>query len=214
MAFLGYNFQVYWEKGVLPEKCGSGHESICPYQAFEASDRPVLIGIANDNLWRRFCKTVGREELIDDPRFRTNPDRARHRAETVGLVQEIVRTRTCDDWVALLTGLGVPCAPINSLADVLAHPHTAARGIVLDYTHPALGADEDDRATDPVRRTTPRDQGAAAHARRTQPGPCCRNSAMPMRRSRGWPAPASSWTAHDDRYRSCPVQPARAPSRG
>ncbi len=139
MAFLGYNFQIYWEKGRLPDKCGSGHESLCPYQAFEAADKPILIGIANDNLWGRFCRAVGREALAGDPRFRTNPDRVVHRAECVGLVQEIVRTRGCGEWVELLTGLGVPCAPINTLEEVLAHPHTAARGIVLDYQHPALG---------------------------------------------------------------------------
>lgn len=139
IAFLGYNFQVYWEKGTLPEKSGSGHESLCPYQAFEASDKPVLIGIANDNLWRRFCAAVDRPELAEDPRFRTNADRVRYRAETVALVQSIVAARTCDDWVEMLTQLRVPCAPINSLADVLAHPHRAARKIVLDYHHPRLG---------------------------------------------------------------------------
>ncbi len=140
MAFLGYNFQTYWEKGTLPDKCGSGHESLCPYQAFEAADKPILIGIANDNLWGRFCRAIGREELVADPRFRTSADRAANRAVTVGLVQQIVRTRTCDDWIGLLTGLGVPCAPINTLTEVLEHPHTAARGIVVDYEHPVLGA--------------------------------------------------------------------------
>lgn len=140
LAFLGYNFQVYWEKGTLPEKSGSGHESLCPYQAFQTSDKHVLIGIANDGLWRRFCAAVARPDLAADPRFTTNADRVRHRAETVAAVQAIVETRTCGEWVALLTELKVPCAPINSLADVLAHPHTAARGIVLDYSHPQLGA--------------------------------------------------------------------------
>lgn len=140
MSFLSYNFQTYWEKGVLPEKCGSGHESLVPYQAFEAADKPILIGIANDNLWHRFCKAVGRDDLAVDPRFRTSPDRVKHRPECVGLVQEIIRTRDCDAWIELLNGLGVPCAPINTLAEVLAHPHTAARGIVLDYQHPQLGA--------------------------------------------------------------------------
>ena len=139
MAFQGYNFQSYWEKGVLPEKSGSGHEALVPYQAFEASDKPVLIGVANDNLWRRFCAAVGRDDLAADPRFRTSPDRVRHRAECVALVQAIVRTRTCDAWIALLNELGVPCAPINTLQDVLDHPHTQARGIVLDYQHPTLG---------------------------------------------------------------------------
>lgn len=140
MAFLAYNFQIYWEKGTQPIKCGSGHESLCPYQAFEAADKPVLIGIANDNLWRRFCRVVERDSLAEDPRFRTNPDRVRHRLECIGIVREIIRGRRRDDWIALLNEIGVPCAPINTLAEVLAHPHTQARGIVLDYHHPSLGA--------------------------------------------------------------------------
>ena len=139
MAFLAYNFQVYWEKGVLPDKCGSGHESLCPYQAFLAADKPILVGIANDNLWRRFCRAVGREDLLDDPRFQTNPDRVAHRAETVAIVQDIIAARPCAEWIELLTDLKVPCAPINTLAEVLDHPHTAARGIVMDTQHPHLG---------------------------------------------------------------------------
>lgn len=122
-----------------PEKSGSGHESPCPCQGFRAADKDVPIGIANDALWRRFCAAAGRPELADDPRFRTNVDRVRHRAEAAALVQGVIGTWTCGDWVALLTALKVPCAPINSLADVLAHPHTLARGMVLEYDHPFLG---------------------------------------------------------------------------
>jgi crotonobetainyl-CoA:carnitine CoA-transferase CaiB-like acyl-CoA transferase len=140
VAYLGYNLQTFWEKGVEPVKCGSGHESLCPYQAFHASDAPILVGIANDNLWGRFCRAVGREDLIADARFKTNPDRVAHFQETVSLVQSILSTRTRDAWVALMNKIGVPCAPINSLTEMLAHPHTKARGIVLDYAHPDLGA--------------------------------------------------------------------------
>lgn len=139
VAFLGYNLQTFWEKGVEPAKCGSGHESLCPYQAFEASDAPLLIGIANDNLWGRFCRAIGREELIADPRFKTNPDRVRHFKETVALVQSIMSQRPRDEWVALMNEIGVPCAPINTLGEMQAHPHTAARGILMDYQHPTLG---------------------------------------------------------------------------
>ncbi len=138
-AMLGYNLGIYWEKGTPPEKCGSGHESLCPYQAFEAADRPVLIGIANDNLWRRFTAGIGRPELAEDPRFRTNADRVRNMAETVALTQEIVGARTAEEWVAFCGEVGIPCSAINTIADMLAHPHTAARGVVLDYEHPTLG---------------------------------------------------------------------------
>ncbi len=139
VAMLGYSLGIYWEKAALPEKCGSGHESLCPYQAFDASDRPVLIGIASDNLWRRFAAGIGRPELAEDPRFRSNADRVTNMAETVALMQAIVATRTADEWVAFCAEVGIPCSAINTIADMLAHPHTAARGIVLDYLHPALG---------------------------------------------------------------------------
>ena len=139
VAFLGYNLQTYWEKQTLPDKCGSGHESLCPYQAFDARDAPLLLGIANDNLWRRFCRAVERHELAIDLRFETNPARVAHFAETVSTVQAIIGTRSRDEWIQLLTSIGVPCAPINTLRDLLEHPHTGARGIILDYEHPELG---------------------------------------------------------------------------
>lgn len=138
-ALLGYSLQIYWEKGTLPEKSGSGHESLCPYQAFEAADGPVLIGIASDNLWRRFAAGIGRPELAEDPRFRTNADRVANFAVTVALVQDIVATESAAHWVEFCGRVGIPCAAINTLADMLAHPQTAARGVVLDYEHPALG---------------------------------------------------------------------------
>jgi crotonobetainyl-CoA:carnitine CoA-transferase CaiB-like acyl-CoA transferase len=140
LALLGYSMQIYWEKGVLPEKNGSGHESLCPYQAFEAADKPMLLGIANDNLWRRFCSVANLPGAVDDPRFATNPARVTNFEATVALVQDVLRTRTCDEWIAALVAAGIPCAPINTLQDALDHPHTADRGIVLDYEHPQLGA--------------------------------------------------------------------------
>ena len=100
VAFLGYSLQIFWEKGTLPEKCGSGHESLCPYQAFDAADKPILIGIANDNLWRRFCRRVGIAPAIDDPRFKTNADRVQQLRRDGGLVQDMLATRPRDEWVA------------------------------------------------------------------------------------------------------------------
>jgi crotonobetainyl-CoA:carnitine CoA-transferase CaiB-like acyl-CoA transferase len=140
VAFLGYNLQTFWEKRTLPNKCGSGHESLCPYQAFDANDSPILLGIANDNLWGRFCKAVNRADLAMDPRFTSNATRVAHFDETVNVVQSIIATRSRNEWLELLTSIGVPCAPINTLSDLLDHPHTAARNILLDYEHPELGA--------------------------------------------------------------------------
>ncbi len=106
---------------------------------FRAADMPVFVGIANDRFWRLFCNAAGMPGLADDPRFRSNIDRVAHRADTVAVVQEAIGRAPAAHWMAVLGSAGIPCAPLNTLADMLAHPHTAARGIVLDYEHPALG---------------------------------------------------------------------------
>ena len=80
------------------------------------------------------------EGSVDDPRFATNPARVANFGATIALVQDVLRTRSCDEWVAALIAAGIPCAPINTLQDALDNPHTADRGIVLDYEHPELGA--------------------------------------------------------------------------
>jgi crotonobetainyl-CoA:carnitine CoA-transferase CaiB-like acyl-CoA transferase len=139
IGLLGYNLQTFWERGVQPPKCGSSHESLCPYQAFEAADGPIMIGVANDNLWRKFCKVAGLEAIVDDPKFRTNADRVAHRGETLGLVQTVLAKRPVAFWNDELTKIGVPCSPINSLAQLLDHPHTKSTGMIVEYDHPVAG---------------------------------------------------------------------------
>ena len=139
IGFMGYYFQAYWERGTEPARCGSGHESLCPYQAFEASDRPILLGVANDGLWRKFCRLAGLDDIADDPRFRTNADRVRNREATVAIVAAAMRTRTRDEWITLLREAGIPSSPINSFGDVMAHPHTKASGMIGVVEHRAYG---------------------------------------------------------------------------
>src|ERR1700675_1975325 len=102
LGLLGYNLQTFWERGVQPAKCGSSHESLCPYQAFEAADGPIMIGVANENLWRKFCAVAGLKSIVDDPKFRTNANRVTHRAETLDHVQSGIATRTVGHWNAHL----------------------------------------------------------------------------------------------------------------
>jgi crotonobetainyl-CoA:carnitine CoA-transferase CaiB-like acyl-CoA transferase len=95
--------------------------------------------VANDSLWHKFCELAGLADIANDPRFATNAARVTHRAQTVGAVQAVMLSRPRDEWLALLGEAGVPCAPINSFGDMLAHPHTAACGIVQTLEHPAYG---------------------------------------------------------------------------
>lgn len=139
MAFMGYTAQIYWETGRRPQRCGSGHESLCPYQVFPAADGDILIAVGNDSLWRSFCDVAGLAQIKDDPRFRTNADRVAHFDETVARVAACTRNKPVAEWTRLLGAAGVPNSPIHSLDEVLAMPHTAERGIVMDYEHAAYG---------------------------------------------------------------------------
>lgn len=138
-AFLGYFLQGYWERGTEPERPGSGHESLCPYEAFDTSDKPLILGVANDVLWRAFCFSTGLEDIVDDPRFRTNADRVSNRSETVAIVRKALLNRTRDEWLETFTAAGIPCSPLNTLGELSAHPHTTASGMVFDYVHPRHG---------------------------------------------------------------------------
>jgi crotonobetainyl-CoA:carnitine CoA-transferase CaiB-like acyl-CoA transferase len=138
-GMLGYFLQSFWERGTDPARAGSGHESLCPYQAFEAADEPFVLGVANDGLWKNFCRIAGLEAFVNDPRFVTNADRVKHRAETVGLVQEAMRKRTRAEWLKLLDEAGVPNSPLHKLSELSDHPHIRESGMRFDYEHPVLG---------------------------------------------------------------------------
>ena len=97
------------------------------------------IGVANDNLWRKFCSVAGLEAIVDDRRFRTNADRVAHRKETLDHVQAAIAQHSATHWNDALTAIGVPCAPINSIAQLLDHPHTGASDIIVEYEHQTAG---------------------------------------------------------------------------
>jgi crotonobetainyl-CoA:carnitine CoA-transferase CaiB-like acyl-CoA transferase len=140
LAFMGWHAQNHWITGELPQGSGSGHASLCPYQAFHASDGPLVLAVGSDNLWRKFCDAAGLDDYKDDPRYRANSERVKRYAETVALVQRAVGQRKVDEWMTILEAAGIPCSPVNTLDAVLNNEHTRARGMVMDYTHPIGGA--------------------------------------------------------------------------
>jgi crotonobetainyl-CoA:carnitine CoA-transferase CaiB-like acyl-CoA transferase len=133
VAFLAYFLQAFWQRGTEPVRAGSGHESLCPYQVFETADRPVLLGVANDILWRAFCGVAGVPELAERAEFKTNSDRVNHRAQCVAKTAELMRLQPRADWLRLLAQVGVPCSPVHSLGELSAHPHTQASQMVFEY---------------------------------------------------------------------------------
>jgi crotonobetainyl-CoA:carnitine CoA-transferase CaiB-like acyl-CoA transferase len=130
----------------VPTPQGTAFHAIAPYQVFPAADGGLMITAANDGLFRRLAEAIGLPELADDPRFATNPDRVTNRAPLVEALSVQLRTRPRSEWLEALAAAGVPAAPVQDIAEVVADPQTEAIGILqrLDpYTTlgPALSAD-------------------------------------------------------------------------
>lgn len=131
VGFLATFLQNYWVRGTEPERAGSGHESLCPYQAFETADAPIILGVANDGFWRAFCEISRDPALADDVRFTTNSDRVANRSVLIPIVASILASRSRTDWLADLSARGIPSSPVHTLGELSAHPHTEASGMVL-----------------------------------------------------------------------------------
>lgn len=140
IGFMTYLAQNYLRSGKVPQRMGTAHASLCPYQVFMASDGPLMIGVGNDAQWKRFCPVAGLQDVVDQPDFRSNADRVRNMGKTVALVQERIGTRTIAEWGEALRKAGVPCSPIHTLDQALSHPQVAARGLLTETVHPVLGA--------------------------------------------------------------------------
>jgi crotonobetainyl-CoA:carnitine CoA-transferase CaiB-like acyl-CoA transferase len=136
IANMNMNYLV---SGRAPQRIGNAHANIVPYQVFAAADGDVVLAVGNDGQFAKFCEAADCS-FHQDPRFRKNADRVRHREVLVPLLDEVMRRRTVAQWVALLEPIGVPVGPINDLSQVFEHPQVKSRGLRLDLPHPLAGS--------------------------------------------------------------------------
>jgi formyl-CoA transferase len=139
VALLSYVASNYLVSGEAPRRFGNGHPNIVPYQSFRASDRFFAFAAGNDGQWRKFCQAVDRSAWADDPRFATNGDRVRHRAELIPLLSELFGARPATAWIDLCQSIGIPAAPINTVDQVFEDPQVQARRLRTSARHPASG---------------------------------------------------------------------------
>ena len=115
------------------ERVGSAHNTLAPYQAFRGSDDEYfIVGVANDDFWRRLVALLGLEELGSDPRFATNAERTRRRDELAVLLQQRFGERPSGEWIAALRAANIPTSQVYDLDDVLAEPSYRANGFIVD----------------------------------------------------------------------------------
>ena len=135
--FLTCRIVPYPGSGDVPRRSGGKDSVIAIYQAFATADFPITLGLGNDSIWRRFWQAVGRPEVAEHPGYGSNAERRSRRAEIVGLIQEILRTKPRAHWLALFATARVPAGPINRINEVAADPELQRRGLFY-----RLAADE------------------------------------------------------------------------
>src|SRR5690349_5088844 len=137
--------QTYWQSALFfatgrnAGPTGSAHLLTAPYQAFATRDGWVNVGGANQANWERIVKVIGRPELADDARFRTNRERMQNLEALVAVIQERMRERSSAEWIAAFEAAGVPVGPVNQIGDMLGDPQVAARDMVIEVDHPRAG---------------------------------------------------------------------------
>ena len=139
VSLLTFQAGIYFMTGVCPTRKGNQHPTICPYETFRARDRYITIAVGNDKLWRTFCELLGLEDLRDHPDFATNPARVRNRDRLYPVIQEKIGHRESSYWLEQLEKHGIPAGPILTVEEVLRHPQTLAREMVIEVPHSTLG---------------------------------------------------------------------------
>ena len=133
VSVLGLPAGIVAATGDGPGRLGNAHPSLAPYQPYPAADGQVVVAVANERLWSKFCAAVRAPELEHDPRFATNTERLAHRDALNARIAEIFSRRTVDDLVAALSDMGVPCGRIRTIGEMLADPQLAARQMLVDF---------------------------------------------------------------------------------
>ena len=158
MAAMVNQTMAFAAGDVVPRAMGNEHPSLYPYAPFPTKDRPLVIAVGNDGQFRRLCAEMGLDALADDARFATNAQRNRHRAELAPHLVAALAEHEADHWFARLNAVGVPCAPINDVAEGIAF----ANSIGLDPIE-SIGPDgRPDRPQSDRLLTYPRHLSAAA----------------------------------------------------
>ena len=139
VAILENALARYFASGEVPGPLGTRHPSITPFQSYATADGHVVISAGNDALFGKLCAALGRPALAEDARFADNAARIANIDALEAEFEAVLTARPTAHWLALLEEAGVPCAPINTVEDVLADPQVAARNMVIRARDPVAG---------------------------------------------------------------------------
>ena len=141
LAVLENAFARYFATGKAPERIGSRYPSFSSFPAFKTEDGYIAVALVGGtrNQWQLFCAVIGHLELIDDERYQTSDLRTQHYEELAPILNEVMKTKTTEQWLKELTDVGIPCGPVNNIAQAASHPQVQAREMITEVPHPRLG---------------------------------------------------------------------------
>ena len=137
MSHVAMNYLV---SGRLQERMGTASPITCPWQTFKCAEGDITVAVGNDPQFVRFCEVLGRPALAADPRFSTNPMRARNRKTLVPILEEALRERSARAWHAAFEAAGVPSGPTYDFRQVFEDPQIRHRGLLTEMAHPLAGS--------------------------------------------------------------------------
>ncbi|WP_243292687.1 CaiB/BaiF CoA-transferase family protein [Bacillus sp. FJAT-47783] len=128
----------YLCSGNIPKRLGNQHPNIVPYQVFSTIDGELVVAVGNDDQFRKFAYLLGKEELSTSDRFQTNAQRLKNKDELIPIIQEVMKTKSKQEWKHLLDEAGIPNGPINDVKEALETEQAKARDMVVSINHPTI----------------------------------------------------------------------------
>src|SRR5437763_11931957 len=139
LALLENAIMRYTTTGEIPGPMGARHPSITPFEAFPTADGNIIIAAGNDGLFVKLAQALGRPDLAENPLFKTNPLRNQHQQALKAEIEGVLRGGSTEHWIAVLEKAGIPCGPVNDVAQALAPPQTEARNMLVEVDDPVTG---------------------------------------------------------------------------
>ncbi|MFC1920865.1 CaiB/BaiF CoA transferase family protein [Chloroflexota bacterium] len=141
IATLENAFSRYFATSEVPQRLGTRHPSYTPFQAFETKDSYIVVAMVGGtrNQWQMFCAITELLDLVDDEKYQTGELRTLHYDELEPVMNAVFKNKTTEQWIKELTEVGIPCGPINNIAEAAAHPQVIAREMISEVPHTGLG---------------------------------------------------------------------------
>ena len=137
ISAMSSNYMTFLGSGKVPRPLGSGFPTVVPYRVFAAQDRSFSIAVGSEKLWSAFCRVIGRNDLEADADYATNARRVQNRHALEEILSAVFRERPMQEWVDRFHAAGIPCSPVRTFAEVVAHPQTALRDMFPVIEGPA-----------------------------------------------------------------------------